>query len=142
MGRAQPGNTHLVEYLGAELIDRPVSDSAYAMRAPIVVEHYLPRRLAQSQLGESLSLVLGGKDGPELTYRLRMGLVHLLGDDHGIRSQIAQATGRLYNTRSKIVRTGVAEVPVSELGVFHTCGTVYVMIPFSAFRVRVDPYAS
>jgi hypothetical protein len=60
-------------------------------------------------------LVMERGNEPELGYRLRMRIAHLLGKDLDTRKEIRSAVGRLYGIRSAIVHKGEYVIPESEL---------------------------
>ena len=62
-----------------------------------------------AQAGER-SLTLGGGDNKDLTLRLKLSIVHLLGARLKSRHDGFQKVGKLYDVRSKIVHSGKYEV--------------------------------
>jgi hypothetical protein len=71
-------------------------------------------------------LIMEKGNEPELGYRLRMRVAHLLGEDLNTRQDIKSIVNRLYGIRSSIVHKGEYIVPDSELKIlrFFTKGSI------------------
>lgn len=61
------------------------------------------------------SLVLSDNIATELTYRLRLRIAHLLGENTESRRELFAEVGHLYNIRSKIVHSGSFQVTDADL---------------------------
>ncbi len=94
--------------------DRPTPHQARVLSAA----HWAGRAVGEWRAEEAFlfraialeSLILGGGDNPELTTRLTLSTVHLLGDMLASRKWGVQSLKKLYGVRSKIVHSGRYEV--------------------------------
>lgn len=61
------------------------------------------------------SLLLGGKDDVQLSYKLRLRAAHLLGLNSKGRASIRDRVNRLYDLRSAMVHSGKTQIPEADL---------------------------
>ncbi len=88
-------------------------------------------------------LIMERGNEPELGYRLRMRIAHLLGKDLDTRKEIRNAVGRLYGIRSAIVHKGEYVISESELNLMRFFAKESIMQvlteePFTAMQSDDD----
>lgn len=87
------------------------------------------------------SLILSDGNAAELTYRLRVRVAHLLGQDTTSRREVFGLVKRLYEVRSKIVHTGRYQVTDADVSLVRqvTKAALIRICTGDEFQAMTDP---